>query len=380
MSNRNESPRESGTRAGAAAGKRTAPAPDDRRKPDTPTELRPASWKYALRRCPREFLRHQCLDLAAALTYFGMLSIFPALLALVSLLGVFGQAETTTRSIMQVLESVASPEVVSVLRQPVEQLAAAPTAGLALAAGLLGALWSASGYVGAFGRSMNRIYEVPEGRPALKLKPLMMLLTLVLLLMVAAMAILLLVSGPLARTLGDAVGLGEGALAAWNIAKWPLLLLFAVLVVAVLYYATPNIRQPRFRWLSPGSVIALAVLAVATVGFFFYVSNFANYNRTYGTIGGVIVMMLWLWIANLSLLFGAVFDAETERSRELQGGIEAERTVRLPPRDTAASDKARERRETEIRRGRELRREAGNGHEGEGRTEHEVNTQGKPHA
>lgn len=356
MSNHSSGPNDPFARTDAATKKHTAPAPDDSRKPAALTRLRGASWRYALARTPAEFLRHQCIDLAAGLTYFGMLSLFPALLALVSLLGIVGQAESTTRTMMGILESVASPEVVAVLRQPIEQLAGAHTAGLAFAVGLLGALWSASGYVGAFGRSMNRIYEISEGRPARKLKPLTVLLTLVLLLMVAAMAFLLVVSGPIARTLGDSLGVGEGALSAWNIAKWPVIAFFAVLVVALLYYATPNVRQPRFRWLSPGSGIALLVLALATLGFFFYVSKFGNYNRTYGAIGGVIVLLLWIWIANLSLLFGAVFDAETERSRELQGGIEAERSVQLPPRDTAASDRAGERRDEQIRRGRDLRR------------------------
>lgn len=355
MSSRNQASRISGTAADTAAKYRKAPAPDDPRKPKAPTQLRPESWKYVFKRSLREFSREKCTDLAAALTHFSMLSLFPALLALVSLLGLVGQAQSTTQTMMQVIEGVASPEVADTMRQPIEQLAAAPSAGVALFAGLLGALWSASGYVGAFGRAVNQIYDVQEGRPFYKLKPLMLLVTLVLLIMVVVMAVMLVISGPLARTIGDIAGLGETAVAVWNIAKWPVLAAFAVVLIAVLYYGTPNVRQPKFRWLSLGSVMALVIMAIATLGFFFYVSNFGNYNKTYGAIGGVIVLLLWLWIANLSLLFGAVFDAEVERGRQLQGGIEAEESLQLPPRDTKASDKLQQQEQEDIRDGKELR-------------------------
>ncbi len=360
MSRIDEPTPEPGTAADTAEKGRTAPEPDDKRKPDAPTQLRAAAWKYVIKRSFRELIRKKCIDLAAGLTFFAMFSLFPALLALVSLLGVLGQAKTTTQSMMRVIEEVASAQVADTLRQPIEQLANSPSAGLALLLGLLGALWTASAYVGAFGRAMNEIYDVQEGRPYYKFKPLMLLLTLVLLLMVVAMAILLVVSGPVARAIGDAVSLGSSALMAWEMAKWPLLVLFAVVLVAVLYYGTPNVRQPKFRWLSPGAVIALAILALATLGFFFYVSNFGNYNKTYGAIGGVVVLLLWLFIANLSLLFGAVLDAELERARELQGGIRAEASVQLPPRDTGASDKMQEQRNQDIKAGRDLRRDSGN--------------------
>ena len=348
----------SGSAAETAAKKASAPEPEDARKPDSPTDLDAASWKYALGRSLREFSRLKCTDLGAGLAYFGMLSLFPALLAMVSLLGVVGQAEATAQTLMQVIEGVASAEVAEILRQPIEQLSGAPSAGVTLAVGLAGAVWSASGYVGAFGRCVNRIYGVQEGRPFYKLKPLMLLLTMVLLLMSAFMAVLLVVSGPLARTIGEVVGLGEEALWVWNIAKWPVLGLSAIALVAFLYYGTPNVRQTKFRWLSPGSTAALAIMAAATLGFFFYVSNFGQYNKTYGAIGGVIVLLLWLWLSNLSLLFGAVLDAETERARELQGGIKAERSLQLPPRDTKASDKALAKEKADIDRGHVLRLEA----------------------
>jgi membrane protein len=334
---------------------RTAPAPDDPRKPDSPDDLAKPAWKYIFRRTLREFSRDNCTDLAAALTYFGVLSLFPALLALVSLLGVVGQAEKTTQTLLQIIQTVASPSVVETLREPIQQLAGAPAAGFALIAGLAGAVWSASGYVGAFGRAMNRIYQIDEGRPFWKLRPTMLVITLVMLLLAVVMAILLVVSGPAADAIGGAIGLGSAAVTAWNIAKWPVLVLFAIVMVAVLYYAAPNVKQPKFRWMSMGSFIALVVLTLASLGFFFYVANFGNYNKTYGTIGGVIVLLLWLWIANISLLFGAEFDAEMERGRQLQGGIEAEESIQLPPRDTKASEKKLEKEKEDIEDGRALR-------------------------
>jgi len=335
-----------------------APAPDDNRKPDLPTDLKSRSWKYVFKRSIGEFTRKKCTDQAAALTYFTMLSLFPALLAMVSLLGLVGQAEKTTQNMLQLLGEVASDQVVQTLEQPIQQLTNAPSAGFAFAAGLLGALWSASGYVGAFGRAINHIYDVQEGRPFYKLKPILLLITLVLLVAAAVMAVLLVVSGPLVQGIGQALGLGETGIMVWNIAKWPVIVIFAVILVAILYYGTPNVKQPKFHWISLGSAIALIVLAIATVGFFFYVSNFSNYNKTYGAIGGVIVLLLWIWIANNALLFGAVFDAEMERGRELQAGIEAEESIQLPPRETKASDKLAAKAEKDIRQGEQLRRDS----------------------
>ena len=322
---------------------------------DKSHRLRADSWKYVAKRSLHEFSRNKCTDLAAALTYYTMLSIFPGLLAVVSLLGVVGQAETTTKSMLSLLEEFASPQVVETLRQPIEQLTSTPAAGLALAAGLLGAIWSASGYVGAFGRAMNQIYSVDEGRLFYKLKPMMLLVTLFLLVAAAVMGALFVLSGPIAQTLGNFIGLGESALLIWNIAKWPVMAVFAVMLVAVLYYGTPNVKHAKFRVLSMGAFVALIVLALSTAGFFYYVSNFGNYNKTYGAIGGVIVLLLWIWIANLSLLFGAVLDAELERGRELQAGLSAERSLQLPPRDVAGLQKQQQQREQGIREGEHIR-------------------------
>jgi membrane protein len=333
----------------------TAPDAEDSRKPDSPTEITRPAWKFVIKRTIHEFSWDQCTTLAAALTYYGVLSLFPGLLALVSVLGLFGQAEATTATVLEILRGFSDPSVVDAVRQPIERLANAPGAGFAFVFGLVGAIWSASGYVAAFAQAMNRIYEVDEGRPFWKLRPVMLIVTIILLLLAIMMAVLLVVSGPVAEAIGDAIGLGTVAVTVWNIAKWPVLVAFAVLLIAVLYYGTPNVKQPKFRWMSVGSLIALIVLALASLGFFFYVSNFANYNKTYGSIGGIIVLLLWLWIANIALLFGAEFDAEMERGRQLQGGVEAEETLQLPPRDDRQSKKRQRGEEADVAEGRQLR-------------------------
>ena len=343
------------TAENSTAKAQTAPAPDDESKPDSPGDISKPSWKYIAKKSFREFTSDQCQDLAAALTYFGVLSMFPALLALVSLLGVFGQAERTTSGLLDIVQGVAPGGTVDFIRQPVEELVNSPAAGFTLVFGILTALWSASGYVGAFGRAMNRIYETDEGRGFVKLRGTMLGVTVVTVLLVAVIAAMLVLSGPVAEAVGSAIGLGGAFLTTWNILKWPVIVLLVVVAIAILYYATPNVKQPKFRWMSMGSFIALVVSFLATLGFAFYVANFANYNKTYGALGGVIVLLLWLWILNMSLLFGAEFDAEMERGRQLQAGIEAEETIQLPPRDTKKSDKMQEKEEEDIRQGRELR-------------------------
>ncbi|MCR5976652.1 YihY family inner membrane protein [Gordonia jinghuaiqii] len=335
--------------------------PDDPRKPESPTDLtKPSVW-FVLRKTAREFSRDQCTDLAAALTYYSVLSLFPALLALVSLLGVFGQGEKTVDAVMTMVEDLGPSSAVDTLRDPIQQLVSAPSAGLALVLGLAGALWSASGYVGAFGRAMNRMYEVDEGRPIWKLRPIMLLVTLVALLLAAVVALMLAVSGPIAQSIGDAIGLGSTALTVWNIVRWPVVLVFVIVIVALLYWATPNVKQPKFRWISAGAVLAIITWILASALFALYVSNFGSYNKTYGALAGVIVFLLWLWLTNLALLFGAEFDAELERGRELQAGLPAEERLQLPPRDTTASEKNEKTDREFIERGRELRESRGEG-------------------
>jgi membrane protein len=309
--------------------------------------------------------------LAAALTYYAVLSLFPALLALVSLVGIFGDPEKTTAVLLEIVRGIAPADTVDTVSGPVKELASSPAAGLTLFLGLATALWSASGYVGAFGRAMNRVYEVDEGRAFVKLRGTMLAVTLLAIVIVALLAGMLVLSGPVSEAVGGAIGLSGTILTIWNIAKWPVIVALVIVIIAVLYYATPNVQQPKFRWMSIGSLIALVIFVLASLGFAFYVANFANYNKTYGALGGVIVMLLWLWILNMSLLFGAEFDAEMERGRQLQAGIEAEETLQLPPRDTKRSEKLQKQEEEDIRHGRELRErhsdDAGNGVEGSDR-------------
>jgi membrane protein len=339
--------------------KKRAPDPDDPRKPDSPTDLTKPSVFYVLRKTAREFQHDQCTDLAAALTYYAVLSLFPAVLVVVSLLGVFGQGRRTTDAVLDIVSDLAPASAVDTLQPTIQQLVESPSAGFALVLGILTALWSASGYVGAFGRAMNRIYEVLEGRPVWKLRPLQLVLTLAGLIMVAAVAFMLAVSGPVARAMGNAIGLGEVALTLWNLLRWPVILLLVVVAVAVLYYATPNVQQPKFRWISVGAALAILVWMLASVGFGVYVANFGSYNKTYGALAGVIVFLLWLWITNLALLFGAELDSELERGRQLQAGIPAEKELQLPPRDTRVSEKYEAAAEKDIERARRLRQSRG---------------------
>ncbi|MFG6504066.1 YihY/virulence factor BrkB family protein [Microbacterium sp. P05] len=339
----------------------TARTPDaeDSAKPDSPADLTKRSWTYVLRKTLREFSSDQCTDIAAALVYFGVLALFPGLIAVFSLLGVVGQGAATADTVLEIIGQVAPGGTAETLREPIQTMASSSGAGFALISGIVLAIWSASGYVGAFSRAMNRIYEIDEGRPFWKLKPVQLLLTVITVALVTLAALLLVVSGPIAEAIGGALGLGEVALAIWNIAKWPVLLLIVVLTLAILYYGAPNAKQPKFRWISIGAILAIVILGIATAAFGLYIANFSNYDATYGSLAGVIVFLLWLWIANLAILFGAEFDAELERGRQLQAGVAAERQIQLPPRDTKKIDKAAKAEEKDIAEGRRIRLQRG---------------------
>jgi len=344
---------------------RTEPAHDDPRKPDSPPDLHKPSWKLAFKNSVREFSDDDCTDLAAGLTYYAVMASAPALLALVSLLGFVGDAQAAIDSIMATVEGFLPEETLSIVEPLVTNAVGSTGAGLALVVGLVIALWSASGYVNAFGRAMNRVYEVEEGRPVWKLRPLMLVVTLVVVVLAAVVVASLVLSGPVARAVGEAIGLGDAAITVWNIAKWPVALFLVVIVVALLYHLTPNVKQPKFRWISIGALLAIVVWVVASAAFGFYVAEFGSYGSTYGTLGTVIVFLLWLWITNLALLFGAELDAELERSRQLQGGIAAEETLQLPPRDTRASDKKAGKRRDAVAEARKIREAAAHEHAAE---------------
>jgi membrane protein len=342
----------------AATREQATPDPDAPEKPESPTDLGKAGWRFTGKAAVAEFQRDQCTDLAAALTYYSVLSVFPAILALVSLLGVFGQGQATTDALLDVLNRLGQDQVAALLEEPIKAMSTSQAAGITLVIGLGGALWGASGYVGAFGRSLNRIYQVAEGRPVWKLRPVVLLITLGLVVMAALVLVGLVVSGPIAKAIGDTVGLGDESQKIWDLAKWPVILAIVVVMVAVLYYATPNVKQPKFRWISVGSAVAIGIWVVGSLGFGFYVSNFSKYNALYGSVGGIIVFLLWLWLTNLALLLGAEIDAELERARELAAGIRAERRLQLPMRDSSGADKADEKHAERVAEGRRLRLEA----------------------
>jgi membrane protein len=305
----------------------------DGRAPGSPTDLPARGWLSTAKRTLREFSEDNLTDWAAALTYYGILSIFPALLAVVSILGLIGQS--ATQPLIDNLGSVAPGPAKQIVTSALHNLQKSQgAAGVLFVVGLAGALWSASGYVAAFMRASNAIYDIEEGRPIWKTVPTRVLTTLVLVLMLAAVAVAVAVTGPLADQVGKLLGVGSAATTAWDIAKWPVILLVVIAMFALLYWAAPNVRQPGFRWLSPGSALGILIWLIASAGFAFYVANFGSYNKTYGSLGGVIVFLVWLWISNIAILFGAEFNAELARSRQIEGGHPEEEEPFLEPRDT----------------------------------------------
>ncbi len=293
------------------------------REPDSPEELDRDSWKGVLKRTIREFKEDDLTDWAAALTYYGVLSLFPGLLLLVSILGLAGSS--ATQPLIDNLGSVAPGPAKEIATNAIEGLQSSQgAAGFAAIVAIAAALWSASNYVGAFMRASNAIYEVQEGRPFWKVRPLQLGVTLVMVLLLALCAVAVVISGPLAETVGDVVGLGSTAVMVWNIAKWPVIALVFMLMLALLFYAAPNVKHPRFRWITPGAIAAVVLWLVASALFAFYVANFGSYNKTYGTLGGVIVFLTWLWISNIAVLLGAELNAETERGRQIERGMDPE--------------------------------------------------------
>jgi membrane protein len=291
----------------------------EERAPDAPTHLGVRSWGGVLKRTVTEFKEDNLTDWAAALTYYGILAIFPALLVLVSILGLLG--ESATQPLLDNLGAVAPGPAQEIFTSAIENLQGSTgAAGIFFIVGLAGALWSASGYVAAFMRASNSIYDIEEGRPIYKTLPVRVGTTLVLVILLAITAIAVAVTGPLAEEVGDLVGLGSAAVTAWDIAKWPVLFLVVSFMFAFLYWAAPNVKQPGFRWISPGGMLGVAIWIVASALFALYVASFASYNETYGSLGGVIAFLVWLWISNLAILIGAEFNAELERGRRIEAG------------------------------------------------------------
>jgi len=299
-----------------------------------PTDLSRRSWFGVLRRTGAEFREDNLTDWAAALTYYAVLAIFPALIVLVSVLGLIG--ESATQPLIDNLGKVAPGPAKEIFTSAIENIQGSKgAAGVFFVIGLLGALWSASGYIGAFMRASNAIYDIEEGRPVWKTLPLRVGLTVLLMVLTAVSAIGVTLSGGLARETGNLIGVGSTAVDIWNFAKWPVLLLFVSFMFAVLYWAAPNVKQPGFRWISPGGMLAVIGWVIASLAFAFYVSNFGSYNKTYGALAGPIVFLVWLWISNIMILLGAEFNAELERGRAIEGGMRPEDTEPfVEPRDT----------------------------------------------
>jgi membrane protein len=295
---------------------------------------RDSGWFATLKRTAKEFSEDNLSDWAAALTYYGLLALFPALIALVSIVGLFGDPQTTTETITEIVTSIGPQSAADTFAGPIESITSnRGGAGIALVVGLAVALWSASSYVGAFMRASNVIYETPEGRPIWKLRPLQMLVTLVMIVLLAVVALGLVLTGPVVEAVAEPIGLSSTAVDVWDIAKWPALAALFVTMIGVLYYASPNVKLRGFRWVTPGSLVALVAWILASAAFALYVANFGSYNKTYGALGGVIALLVWLWITNLAILFGHQLNAERERSLEIaEGRPRAEREIQLEPR------------------------------------------------
>lgn len=341
-------------RANGESGGRVGPDPKvERAAPDAPTALRKKSWEAVLRRTVAEFKDDELTDRAAALTYYGILALFPALLVLVSLLGIAGKS--ATKSILDNLTKLTPGSARDIITNAVTQLQSSGGTGSVLAiVGLLLALWSASGYVAAFIRTSNAVYDIPEGRSVWKVTPLRLVLTLVLMILVCVSALIVVFTGGLATQVGTALGVGGTALTVWSIAKWPVLVVLVTLMIAILYWASPNVRVRGFKWITPGSFLALMIWMIASAGFALYVANFASYNKTYGTLAGVIVFLVWLWITNLAILLGLEFDAELARERALIGGHPKTAEPYVQPRDTRTwTDEERQEKGSDGPRGRE---------------------------
>ncbi|MFE9425864.1 YihY/virulence factor BrkB family protein [Kitasatospora sp. NPDC006697] len=301
--------------------------------PDEPTQVPGRGWLGVLKRTGREFLDDELSDRAAALTYYGVLAIFPALLVLVSVLGLIGPS--ATNAVLDNLQKLAPGSARDILHTAVTQLQAGRgTGGVLAVVGLAGALWSASGYIAAFIRAGNAVYDIREGRPVWKTTPLRIGLTLLMMILLLASALIVVVTGPLAQRAGDVLGLGQTAVTVWSIAKWPVLVVLVSLMITLLYWAAPNVRDRGFRWVSPGSVLAVLLWMVLSGGFAAYVANFGSYNKTYGTLAGVIVFLVWLWLSNLAILLGLEFDAELARERAIEGGMPPDEEPYVAPRDT----------------------------------------------
>jgi membrane protein len=304
------------------------------RPPDSPNKLPRHAWGGVLKRTFSEFSADNLTDWAAALTYYGIVALFPALIALVSILGLVGQS--ATKPLLDNLGGFAPGPAHQILENALNGLTQSRGgAGILFAVGLGGALWSASGYIGAFIRASNIIWDVEEGRPIWRTLPLRVVITVTMIVLLAVSALAVVVTGPLADRVGKLIGVGGTFVTVWDVAKWPVLVVVVSFMFSILYYASPNVRQPGFRWVTPGGVLAVVSWIVVSAAFGIYVANFGSYNKTYGSLGAIIIFLVWLWLSNVAILLGAELNAELERGRQIEAGQPPDREPFLPPRSTA---------------------------------------------
>jgi membrane protein len=341
---------ERGSAEPAAASRNGTPAAPDgtEETPSTPTELSRGSWRTAAKRTLAEYQEDNLQDRAAALTYFSVQSIFPGLLVLVSLLGLLGAS--LTKSLVDDLSKTVPGSVQTIITNALNHLQSNHSAaGILAVVGLAAGLWSASGYVAAFMRASNVIYDVPEGRPAWKTIPIRLGVTLAMLVLLVISVVIVVVTGGVARHVGDALGLGSVAVTTWDIAKWPVLLIIVSIMLAILYWASPNAKH-GFRWVSPGGLLAVVLWLIGSAGFALYVAFFGNYNKVYGSLGAVIIFLVWMWLSNVAILLGAEFNAELERERAIAGGLPPDREPFSELRDDRKLRKAARKREAKERK------------------------------
>jgi membrane protein len=331
---------EAGTEAGRAERERSGNGGDDpveqRRQDYVPkgVERKTGLWP-TLKRTALEFQEDNLTDWAATLTYYGLLALFPALIVLVSIVGLVGNPESTTDTLTDIVTKVGPDSAATTFEGPIRQVTESRgTAGFALIASTLVALWSASGYLGAFIRASNVIYETREGRPFWKLRPLQLLMTLVVVALLAVITLGVVLTGPIVSDVAEPIGVSDTAVSIWSYAKWVLIALLFLVTISLIYYASPNVKQRAFKWITPGAMVALVVWLLASAGFGIYVSQFGSYNKVYGSLAGVVIILIWMWLTNLAILFGHELNAERERDVQLEEGVpDAEREIQLEPRD-----------------------------------------------
>ncbi|MFF5173052.1 YihY/virulence factor BrkB family protein [Micromonospora sp. NPDC000089] len=310
------------------------------RLPRRMRQLSWSTWRGVVWRSAKGFVDDNCSDWAAALTYYGVLAVFPSTVVVVALVGLVSEGDRTVDTVLDLAREIGAGSVVgnegfvSVVRTVLDQRSGTK---VLLSFGLLGALWSASGFIGAFTRASNAIYGVQEGRPFYRLRPLQIGMAGLTLVLLAVVAVGLIVSGPVADAVGGLVGAGGLALTLWKIAKWPVLAMVMMALLSLLFWIAPNVRQPRFRWLTPGGAVALLAWVLASFGFGLYVANFGSYDVTYGSLGAVIAFLVWLYLSNCALMFGVEINAELQRGRAIQGGADDPGDPVLPPKAAADS-------------------------------------------